>query len=147
MLGPCLKCRKRGHQAEWCRNDPVSLPDLEQAKAAGEKLKKKKKKKGKMKRYSPTRGKPPGPENARANRVNLGASASANNAICRSDLNKKLSSMTEEEIREVFQALRAMKEDSTMTETRLYRKNAGGPAVFSSTCWDTGCTITILHII
>ena len=43
------ECRKRGHQAEWCRNDPVSLPDLEQAKAAGEKLKKKKKKKGKKK--------------------------------------------------------------------------------------------------
>ena len=82
MLGAVLKMQEAWTPAEWCRNDPVSLPDLEQAKAAGEKLKKKKKKKGKMKRYSPTRGKPPGPENSRANRVNRV------NAICRSDLNK-----------------------------------------------------------
>ena len=37
--GPCSKCGKHGHRAEWCQNDPVSPPDLEQAKAAGENLK------------------------------------------------------------------------------------------------------------
>ena len=84
------------------------------------------------------------PENARVNRVNLGATA--NKATCRSDLNKKLSSMTEEEILEIFQAFRAMQEDSPMTETRVYRKNAGGPAVFSSTCWDRGCTYPVASL-
>ena len=122
-------------------NDPVSTPDPEQAKAAGEKLKKKKENTvssgsgSESEGDSPTRANLPGPENARVNsRVNLGASAFANKAICRGDLNKKLSSMTQEDIREIFQVFRAMQEDSMMTETRVYRKNAGGSAVFSQTC-------------
>ena len=45
----------------------------------------------------------------------LSLGASANKAICRSDLNKKLHSLTEEEILEVFQVFRAMQDDSPMT--------------------------------
>ena len=48
---------------------------------------------------SPTRGDLPNIEAARANRVNL---TSANKAMVRSDLNKKLSTMTTEEVQEVF---------------------------------------------
>ena len=48
---------------------------------------------------SPTRGDLPNIEAARANQVNL---ASANKAMVRSDLNKKLSTMTTEEVQEVF---------------------------------------------
>ena len=44
------KCRKSVHRAEWCWNYPVSPPNLEQAKAAGEKLKKKRKGKKKAKK-------------------------------------------------------------------------------------------------
>ena len=90
--GACSKCGKRGHRTEWCRNDPVSPPDPEQAKAAGEKLKKKKKAKkvdqtngaaatvenpvssgsgSESEGESPTRANPPGPEDVRANRMNL----------------------------------------------------------------------------
>ena len=54
--GACSKCGKRGHCTEWCRNDPVSPPDPEQAKAAGEKPKKKKKGKKKAKKMDQTNG-------------------------------------------------------------------------------------------
>ena len=33
-----------------------------------------------------------------------------------------------------------------MTETRVYRTNAGSPAVFSLTCWDTGCTYPVASL-
>ena len=49
--------------------------------------------------------------------MNLGTTA--NEAICRNDLNKKLSSMTNEEILELYQGFRALQEDSPMIETRV----------------------------
>ena len=54
--------------------------------------------------------------------------------------------MTEEEILKVFQAFRVMQEDSMMTETRVYRKNAGSPAGFSSTFWGTRCTYPVASL-
>ena len=57
--------------------------------------------------------------------MNLG-NATANKAICRGDLNKKLSSMSKEEAQEIFHALRVMKEDSPMTDTLVFNKIKGG---------------------
>ena len=62
---------------------------------------------------------PQGPENARANRVNLGK-AITSKTIFRGDLNKKLNSMSKEKAQEIFHALRAMKEarqDSLVART------------------------------
>ena len=117
---------------------PIPPVDHEQAKAAGEKKKKKKKKKKKgakkvelpdaggateevtssdSESESPTRKDIPDPGAARANRVNFAA-----NKAVRSDLNKKLSTLTPEEVMEVFRAMRAVKDDSPMTDTKVYKK-------------------------
>ena len=129
---------------------PIPLGDQEQAKAAGEKKKKKAKKvdlpggdaggatggatSSDSESESPTRYYLPDPGEARANRVNF---ATANKAF-RSDLNKKLSAMTPEEIQEVFRAMRAVKDDSPMTDTKVYKKIKEKNGVIATTCWDTG---------
>ena len=116
---------------------PIAPGDQEQAKAATEKKKKNKKKKAKKvdlpssegaaggvagnvtsesdsESESPSKGDIPNVKTARANRVYL---ASDNKAVVKSALSKKLSTMTTEEVQEVFRGLRAMKEDSPMTDT------------------------------
>ena len=91
---------------------------------------------------SPTRNDLPDPGAARANRVNF---ATANKAV-RSDLNKKLSAMTPEEVQEVFRAMRAVKDDSPMTDTKVYKKIKEKNGVIATTCWGTGCTFPICSL-
>ena len=74
----------------------------------------------------------------RANRVSFTA-----NMAVRSDLNKKLSSMNPEEVKEVFRAMRAVKDDSPMTTTTVFKEAKGRKGVSVTTCWDTGCTFPI----
>ena len=62
--------------------------------------------------------------------------ASANEAMVRSDLNKKLSTMTTEEVQEFFRALRPMKEDSPMTDIVVYKKIKNDNSVGATTCWN-----------
>ena len=76
----------------------------------------------------------PYPGTARANRGNM---------AIRSDFNEKLSGMTLEEVREVFRAMRAVKDDSPMTVTTVYKKAKERIGVSATTCWDTGCTFPI----
>ena len=68
---------------------------------------------------SPRRGDIPDP--AMANRANRVSFAIVNMAV-RSDPNKKLSTMNPEEVKEVFRAMRAVKDDSMMTITTVYKK-------------------------
>ena len=76
----------------------------------------------------------PYPGTARANRGNM---------AIRSDFNEKLSGMTLEEVREVFRAMRAVKDDSPMTVTTVYKKAKGKNGVSATTCCETGCTFLI----
>ena len=48
--------------------------------------------------------------------------------------NKKLSAMTTEEVQEVFRALRAVKDDSPMTDTMVYKKIKVKNGVVATTC-------------
>ena len=161
-FGVCPHCSMRGNKPEWCHKAPgkdlapITLVDHEQAKTAGEKKKKKAKKvdmpvgdaggmtgeatSSDSESESPTRGdiQDQGMAN-RANRVNF---ATANMAV-RSDLNKKLSAMNPEEVKEVFPAMRAVKDDSPMTTTTVYKKTKEKHGVSVTTCWDTGCTFPI----
>ena len=68
-----------------------------------------------------------------ANRVNRVNFATANMAV-RSDLNKKLSAMNPEEVKEVFRAMRAVKDDSPMTTTTVYKKTKEKHGVSVTTC-------------
>ena len=45
--------------------------------------------------------------------------------------------MTTEEVQEVFRALRAVKDDSLMTVTMVYKKIQEKNGVVATTCWDT----------
>ena len=88
---------------------------------------------------SPTRADALDPALAnRANRVSFMA-----NMAVRSDLNKKLSNMNSEEVKEVFRALRAVKDDSPMTTNTVFKELKGRKGVSVTTCWDTGCTFPI----
>ena len=51
--------------------------------------------------------------------------------------------MTTEEVQEVFRGLRAMKEDSPMTDTVVWKKIKNDNDVVATTCWDTGCTFPV----
>ena len=88
---------------------------------------------------SPTRNDLADPGAARANRVNFATA----NKVVRSDLNKKLSAMTPAEVQEVFRAMRAVKDDSPMTDTKVYKKIKERNGVTATCCWDTGCTFLI----
>ena len=89
---------------------------------------------------SPTRGDIQDQGTAsRAHRVNF---ATANMAV-RSDLNKKLSVMNPEEVKEVFQAMQVVKDDSPMTMTTVYKKTKEKHGVSVTTCWYTCCTFPI----
>ena len=92
---------------------------------------------------SPTRADVPDP--AMANRANRVSFAIANMAV-RSDLNKKLSSMSPEDVKEVFRAMRAVKDDSPMTTTTVYKEAKKSKGVTATTCWDTGCTFPIASL-
>ena len=157
--GVCQFCSRRGHKSEWCHAAlgkeliPIPPGDQEQAKAAGEKKKAKKvdlpggeaggatggATSSDSESESPTRNDLPDPGAARANRVNF---VTANKAV-RSDLNKKLSVMTLEEVQEVFRAMRAVKNDSPMTNTKVYKKIKERNGVTATCCWDTSCTFPI----
>ena len=91
---------------------------------------------------SPTRADALDPALAnRANRISFTA-----NMTVRSDLNKKLSNMNSEEVKEVFRALRAAKDDSPMTTTNVFKEVKGRRGVSVTTCWDTGCTFPIASL-
>ena len=79
---------------------------------------------------SPTRGDIQDP--AMANRANRVSFAIANMAV-RSDLNKRLSNMNPEEVKEVFRAMRAVKDDSPMTTTTVYKKDKERKGVTATT--------------
>ena len=68
---------------------------------------------------------------------------SANKAIFRGHLNNKLSKMTNQDSQEAFQALRALKEDSSRTDTMVYEKLNEGKGAVTSPCWDAGCTYPV----
>ena len=91
---------------------------------------------------SPTRADALDP--ALANRENR-ISFTANMAV-RSDLNKKLSNMSPKEVREIFLALRAAKDDSPMTTTNVFKEVKGRKGVSVTTCWDMGCTFPIASL-
>ena len=51
--------------------------------------------------------------------------------------------MTKQETKETFRALRALKKDSPMTKTMVFKRFKGDKRVVSSTCWDIGCTLPV----
>ena len=142
--GTCLTCSKQGHKTRWCHHaakEGVPPVTPESAKARIEKKKKKKTKKATKaidppgaespassgsnsasEVDSPTRTVvlcPSSSQNPWSSRVNLG---STNKAVYKGDLNTKLSNISKEEVVEAFQALRAIRDDSPMTNTRLFEE-------------------------
>ena len=54
--------------------------------------------------------------------------------------------MSPKEVREIFLALRAAKDDSPMTTTNVFKEVKGRKGVSVTTCWDTGCTFPIASL-